>query len=152
MAPEPQLRLPEPGSFEDLPRPIRIEVAFAETVIHECERFARGHYEVPVAELTERSVVHLRTTQDTGAGRPDRRGTQVPRTEVGHRIADCAVAATNRREAGTGSAQKRGVQEQVASVERPPQHAGDEVASLLQLRNVHSVASNWSLVRANDHL
>ena len=96
------LRLPEPGSFENLLRPIRIEVAslvrlsrypatepywsagvyrfddpdatnasvfgtcytastvevaFAESVIHECGRFVGGRYEVPVAELTERSVV-----------------------------------------------------------------------------------------------
>jgi hypothetical protein len=98
------LRLPEPGSFEDLLRPIRIEVAslvrlsrhlatephwsagvyrfddpdsggasafgtcytastievaFAESVIHECGRFVRGSYEVPAAELTERSVVRF---------------------------------------------------------------------------------------------
>jgi hypothetical protein len=96
------LRLPEPGSFEDLLRQTRIEVAslvrlsrhpatepywsagvyrfddpdsggadafgtgytastvevaFAESVIHECGRFAKGSYEVPAAELTERSVV-----------------------------------------------------------------------------------------------
>jgi hypothetical protein len=42
MAPEPQLRLPEPGSFEDLPRPIRIEVAFAETVIRPLSMSASG--------------------------------------------------------------------------------------------------------------
>ena len=98
------LRLPEPGSFEDLLRPVRIEVAslvrlsrcpatepywsagvyrfddpdpgragafgtcyaagtlevaFAETVIHECGRFAGGSYEVPAAELTGRSVVRF---------------------------------------------------------------------------------------------
>jgi hypothetical protein len=98
------LRLPEPGSFEDLLRPIRIEVAslvrlsrhpatepywsagayrfddpdpgragafgtcytastievaFAESVIHESGRFVRGTYEVPAAELTERSVVRF---------------------------------------------------------------------------------------------
>jgi hypothetical protein len=98
------LRLPEPGSFEDLLRPVRvdvaslvrlsrrpatepywsagvyrfddpdpdrgdafgtcytastIEVAFAESVIHECGRFVRGSYEVPIAELTERSVVRF---------------------------------------------------------------------------------------------
>jgi len=98
------LRLPEPGSFEDLLRPTRIEVAslvrlsrhpatepywsagvyrfddpepggagpfgtcytastievaFAESVIHECGRFVRGSYEVPAAELTERSVVRF---------------------------------------------------------------------------------------------
>ena len=98
------LRLPDPGSFEDLLRPIRIEVAslvrlsrhpatepywsvgvyrfddpdpggagpfgtcytastievaFAESVIHECGRFVRGSYEVPAAELTERSVVQF---------------------------------------------------------------------------------------------
>jgi hypothetical protein len=98
------LRLPDPGSFEDLLRPTRIEVAsllrlsrhpttepywstgiyrfddldpggagafgtcytantievaFAESVIHECGRFANGSYEVPVAELTERSIVRF---------------------------------------------------------------------------------------------
>jgi len=104
MAPEVRLRLPEPGSFEDLLRPVRvevaslvrlsrhpatepywsagvyrfddpdpgradafgtcytasnIEVAFAESVIHECGRFVGGTYEVPAAELTERSVVRF---------------------------------------------------------------------------------------------
>jgi hypothetical protein len=99
------LRLPEPGSFEDQLRPVRIEVAsivrlsrrpatepywsagvyrfddaeperagafgtcytansievaFAESVIHEAGRFVAGSYEVPVAELTERSVVRFR--------------------------------------------------------------------------------------------
>ena len=98
------LRLPDPGSFEGLLRPIRIEVAslvrlsrhpatepywsagvyrfddpdpgvadafgtcyaasttevaFAESVIHESGRFAGGTYEVPAAELTERSVVRF---------------------------------------------------------------------------------------------
>ena len=98
------LRLPDPGFFEDLLRPTRIEVsslvrlsrrpatepywsagvyrfddpepggagpfgtcytastievAFAESVIHECGRFVRGSYEVPAAELTERSVVRF---------------------------------------------------------------------------------------------
>lgn len=95
------LRLPEPGSFEDLLRPIRIEVAslvrlsrhhatepywsagiyrfddpdpdgtgafgtcytastievaFADSVIHECGRFVGGSYKVPATELTKRSV------------------------------------------------------------------------------------------------
>lgn len=104
MAPEVRLRLPEPGSFEGLLRPVRIEVAalvrlsrhpatepcwsagvyrfddpepgragafgtcytasnievaFAESVIHESGRFVRGAYEVPVAELTERAVVRF---------------------------------------------------------------------------------------------
>ena len=98
------LRLPEPGTFEDLLRPVRvevaslvrlsrypgtepywssgvyrfddpdpgragefgtcytansIEVAFAESVIHESARFVDGAYEVPSAELTERSVVRF---------------------------------------------------------------------------------------------
>ena len=98
------LRLPEPGTFEDLLRPVRvevaslvrlsrypdtepywssgvyrfddpdpgragefgtcyaansIEVAFAESVIHEAGRFVAGAYEVPSAELTERSVVRF---------------------------------------------------------------------------------------------
>jgi len=104
MAPPAQLRLPEPGSFESLLRPARvevasllrlsrypatepywsagvyrfdgpdagpgavfgtcytasnIEVAFAESVIHECGRFVGASYEVPIAELTERSVVRF---------------------------------------------------------------------------------------------
>lgn len=104
MAPEVRLRLPEPGSFEDLLRPVRIEiasvvrlsrypssepywstavyrfddpdldragavgtcytasnieVAFAESVIHESGRFVGGAYEVPAAELTERSTVRF---------------------------------------------------------------------------------------------
>jgi hypothetical protein len=104
VAPEVRLRLPEPGSFEDLLRPVRIEVAslvrlsrhpatepywsagvyrfddpepdgaggfgtcytassidvaFAESVIHESGRFVGGSYEVPAAELTERSVVRF---------------------------------------------------------------------------------------------
>ena len=98
------LRLPEPGTFEDLLRPVRvevaslvrlsrypgtepywssgvyrfddpdpgragefgtcysansIEVAFAESAIHEAGRFVAGAYEVPSAELTERSVVRF---------------------------------------------------------------------------------------------
>ena len=98
------LRLPDRGSFEDLLRPTRIEVAslvrlsrhpatephwsagvyrfddpdpgsadafgtcyaattvevaFAESIIPECGRFVRGCYEVPAAELTERSVVRF---------------------------------------------------------------------------------------------
>ena len=98
------LRLPEPGTFEDLLRPVRVEVtslvrlsrypatepywssgvyrfddpdpgragefgtcytagsidvAFAESVIHETGRFVDGAYEVPSAELTERSVVRF---------------------------------------------------------------------------------------------
>jgi RES domain len=96
------LRRPEPGSFEALLRPARIEVAsllrlsrhsasepywssgvyrfdhpesdgfgtcytassvevaFAESVIHESGRFVGGSHEVPVAELTERWVVRFR--------------------------------------------------------------------------------------------
>ena len=36
-----------------------IDVAFAESVIHECGWFVAGRYEVPAAELTERSVVRF---------------------------------------------------------------------------------------------
>ena len=108
MAPEVRLRLPEPGSFEGLLRPTRIdvasllrlsrhpatqpywsagvsrfdnpdpgaadafgtcytastiEVAFAESVIDACGRFVGGSYEVPAAELTERSVVRFACEQ-----------------------------------------------------------------------------------------
>jgi hypothetical protein len=38
-------------------------VAFAESVIHECARFAGGRYEVPAAELTERPVVRFARDQ-----------------------------------------------------------------------------------------
>lgn len=99
------LRLPEPGSFEGLLRPIRIEVAslvrlsrqpatepywsagvyrfddpepgrpgafgtcyaatsievaFAESVLHEAGRFVAGNHEVAAAELTERSIIRFR--------------------------------------------------------------------------------------------
>ena len=37
-----------------------IDVAFAESVVHEAGRFVDGNYQVPVAELTERSVVRFR--------------------------------------------------------------------------------------------
>ena len=37
-----------------------IEVVFAESVIHESGRFVAGSYEVPTAELTERSIVRFR--------------------------------------------------------------------------------------------
>ena len=37
-----------------------LKVAFAESVIHESGRFVVGAYEVPVAELAERSVVRFR--------------------------------------------------------------------------------------------
>ena len=102
--PHVSLRLPEPGSFEDLLRPVRVEVAslvrlsrhpatepfwsmgvyrfddpepgragafgtcytassiqvaFAESVIHESGRFVGGSYEVPATELTERWVVRF---------------------------------------------------------------------------------------------
>ena len=102
--PRVSLRLPKTGTFEDLLRPVRvevsslvrlsrypatepywssgvyrfddpdpgragefgacytagsIEVAFAESVIHESGRFVDGAYEVPSAELTERSVVRF---------------------------------------------------------------------------------------------
>lgn len=38
-----------------------IEVAFAESVIHDSGRFIAGRHEVSTAELTERSVVRLRS-------------------------------------------------------------------------------------------
>ena len=98
------LRPPEPGTFEGLLRPVRVEVAslvrlsrlpatepywsagvyrfddpdpgrvgafgtcytastvevaFAESVIHESGRFVGGSYEVPAAELTARSIVRF---------------------------------------------------------------------------------------------
>ncbi len=99
------LRRPEPGSFEHLLRPVRVEVAalvrlsrhpatepwwssgvyrfddpqpdapgafgvcyaagslevaFAESVIHESGRFVDGRYEVPLADLAARSAVGFR--------------------------------------------------------------------------------------------
>lgn len=53
---------PDPGgadAFGTCYTASTIEVAFAESVIHECGRFSRGSYEVPAAELTERSVVRF---------------------------------------------------------------------------------------------
>jgi len=53
---------PDPGSADEFGTcytASTIEVAFAESVIHECGRFVRGSYEVPAAELTERLVVRF---------------------------------------------------------------------------------------------
>ena len=53
---------PEPGragAFGTCYTASSIEVAFAESVIHESGRFVDGSYEVPAAELTERSVVRF---------------------------------------------------------------------------------------------
>jgi hypothetical protein len=47
------------GAFGTCYTASTIEVAFAESVIHECGRFVAGSYEVPAAELTERSVVRF---------------------------------------------------------------------------------------------
>ena len=48
-----------PGAFGTCYTASSIEVAFAESVIHESGRFVGGSYEVPAAELTERSVVRF---------------------------------------------------------------------------------------------
>ena len=53
---------PDPGragAFGTCYTASTVEVAFAESVIHESGRFVGGNYEVPAAELTERSVVHF---------------------------------------------------------------------------------------------
>jgi hypothetical protein len=53
---------PDPGrvgAFKTCYTAGTIEVAFAESVIHESGRFVRGGYEIPVAELTQRSVVRF---------------------------------------------------------------------------------------------
>ena len=53
---------PDPGgadAFGTCYTASTIEVAFAESVIHECGRFLGGSHEVPTAELTERSVVRF---------------------------------------------------------------------------------------------
>ena len=51
------------GAFGTCYAASSIEVAFAESVIHESGRFVTGQHEVPAAELTERSVVRLRSEQ-----------------------------------------------------------------------------------------
>lgn len=48
-----------PGAFGTCYTASSVDVAFAESVIHESGRFVDGSYEVPVAELTERSVVRF---------------------------------------------------------------------------------------------
>ena len=54
-------RQPGPaGAFGTCYAASSVEVAFAESVIHETGRFVAGRYEVPAAELTERSLVRLR--------------------------------------------------------------------------------------------
>jgi hypothetical protein len=53
---------PEPGragAFGTCYTASSIEVAFAESVTHESGRFVGGSYEVPAAELSERSVVRF---------------------------------------------------------------------------------------------
>jgi RES domain len=47
------------GAFGTCYTASTIEVAFAESVIHECGRFVAGRHEVPSAEVTERSVVQF---------------------------------------------------------------------------------------------
>jgi hypothetical protein len=47
------------GAFGTCYTASSIEVAFAQSVIHESGRFVGGSYEVPAAELTERSVVRF---------------------------------------------------------------------------------------------
>ena len=47
------------GAFGTCYTASSIEVAFAESVIHESGRFVGGSHEVPVAELTERSAVRF---------------------------------------------------------------------------------------------
>lgn len=47
------------GAFGTCYTASSIEVAFAESVIHECGRFVSGRYEVPAAELIGRSVVRF---------------------------------------------------------------------------------------------
>jgi len=47
------------GAFGTCYTASNIEVAFAESVIRESGRFVGGAYEVPAAELTERSVVRF---------------------------------------------------------------------------------------------
>lgn len=53
---------PDPGgayAFGTCYTASTIEVAFAESIIHECGRFVGGSYEVPAAELSERLVVRF---------------------------------------------------------------------------------------------
>jgi hypothetical protein len=49
----------EPGAFGTCYAASSLEVAFAESVIHETALFVGGRHQVPLAELTERSVVHF---------------------------------------------------------------------------------------------
>ena len=129
------LRLPDPGSFEDLLRPARIEVsslvrlsrrpvtepywsagvyrfddpdpggagpfgtcytastievAFAESVIHECGRFVRGSYEVPAAELTERSVVRFTCDRRKSLVLADLTGAALKALGLNNDISACA--------------------------------------------------------------
>lgn len=134
------LRLPEPGSFEDLLRPVRIEVAslvrlsrhpatepywssgvyrfddpepgragafgtcytastievaFAESVIHECGRFVRGSYEVPAAELTGRSVVQFVCNRRKTLVLADLTGAALKAMGLNNDISACADYSTS---------------------------------------------------------
>lgn len=52
-----------PDGFGTLYAANSIAVAFAESVIHEGSRYIQGRYEVPLADLVERSVVRFRAAR-----------------------------------------------------------------------------------------
>lgn len=62
------------GAFGTCYTASTIEVAFAESVIHERGQFVGGSYEVPAAELTERSVVRFACEQRKTLVLADRTG------------------------------------------------------------------------------
>lgn len=134
------LRLPEHGSFEELLRPVRIEVtslirlsrhpttepywsagvyrfdhpdpdragafgtcytassievAFAESVLHESGRFASGTFVVPAAELTERSVVRFACERRKTLVLADMTGAALKSLGLNNDISACADYAAS---------------------------------------------------------
>jgi hypothetical protein len=65
-------------------------VAFAESVIHESGRFVAGTYEVPTAELTERSVVRFACEQRKTLVLADFTGAALKSMGLNNDISACA--------------------------------------------------------------
>ena len=74
-----------------------IEVAFAESVIHESGRFVAGAYEVPAVELTERSVVRYRCERRKTLVLADLTGAALKSLGLNNDISACADYTASQR-------------------------------------------------------
>lgn len=77
------------GAFGTCYMASSIEVAFAESVIHETGRYVAGSYEVPSAELTERSVVRFRCQRRKTLVLADLTGTALKSLGLNNDISAC---------------------------------------------------------------